>query len=146
MPFGAGTGRVEAVGGSPPQRLHSRRRTGRAHGLFPALAAGRNVEQGQKSLSAVITAGRQGDSPQFEPVPEAIRVPRLGLGRPRKRPNRVRADKAYNSPAMTGPTCADSGSSPPSRCLRTGSATVRARIARRTHAEVAPALASMQHL
>ncbi|MFD7556645.1 hypothetical protein ACFV9E_19160 [Streptomyces sp. NPDC059835] len=28
---------------------------------------------------------------------EAIRVPRIGLGRPRKRPDRVRADKAYDS-------------------------------------------------
>ncbi len=45
----------------------------------------------------VITAGQRGDSPQFEPVLEAIRVPRLGLGRPRKRPDRVRADKAYDS-------------------------------------------------
>ncbi|MFF5390396.1 IS5 family transposase [Streptomyces sp. NPDC013012] len=55
------------------------------------------VEQGQKPLSVVITAGQRGDSPQFEPVLEAIRVPRIGLGRPRKRPNRVRADKAYDS-------------------------------------------------
>ncbi|MFB7853609.1 IS5 family transposase [Streptomyces sp. NPDC056053] len=55
------------------------------------------VEQGQKPLSVVITAGQRGDSPQFEPVLETIRVPRLGLGRPRKRPDRVRADKAYDS-------------------------------------------------
>ncbi|MFF9914834.1 IS5 family transposase [Streptomyces sp. NPDC013457] len=55
------------------------------------------VEQGQKPLSVVITAGQRGDSPQFEPVLEAIRVPRLGLGRPRKRPDRVRADRAYDS-------------------------------------------------
>nr|WP_107064164.1 IS5 family transposase [Streptomyces sp. NRRL F-5635] len=55
------------------------------------------VEQGQKPLSVLITAGQRGDSPQFKPVLEAIRVPRLGLGRPRKRPDRVRADKAYDS-------------------------------------------------
>ncbi|MFD5192256.1 IS5 family transposase [Streptomyces sp. NPDC058357] len=55
------------------------------------------VEQGQKPLSIVITAGQRGDSPQFEPVLEAIRVPRLGPGRPRRRPDRVRADKAYDS-------------------------------------------------
>ncbi|WP_186003045.1 MULTISPECIES: IS5 family transposase [unclassified Streptomyces] len=55
------------------------------------------VEQGQKPLSVLITAGQRGDSPQFEPVLEAIRVPRLGRGRPRKRPYRVRADKAYDS-------------------------------------------------
>ncbi|MFE8993861.1 transposase [Streptomyces collinus] len=45
------------------------------------------VEQGQKPLSVVITAGQRGDSPQFEAVLDAIRVPRLGLGRPRKRPD-----------------------------------------------------------
>nr|WP_248511451.1 transposase [Streptomyces sp. D2-8] len=55
------------------------------------------VEQGQKPLSVVITAGQRGDSPQFEPVLEAIGVPRLGPGRPRRRPDRVRADKAYDS-------------------------------------------------
>lgn len=55
------------------------------------------VEQGQKPLSLVITAGHRGDSPQYEAVLEAIRVPRPGLGRPRKRPDRVRADKAYGS-------------------------------------------------
>ncbi|MGX1676346.1 IS5 family transposase [Streptomyces sp. NPDC055400] len=55
------------------------------------------VEQGQKPMSIVITAGQRGDSPQFEPVLERIRVPRLGLGRPRTRPDKVRADKAYGS-------------------------------------------------
>ncbi|WP_436975778.1 IS5 family transposase [Nonomuraea angiospora] len=57
------------------------------------------VEQGQKLLSLIITAGQRGDSPQFQPVLERIGVPRLGPGRPRKRPDRVRADKAYGSRA-----------------------------------------------
>ncbi|MET4921353.1 hypothetical protein P3L51_03060 [Streptomyces sp. PSRA5] len=39
------------------------------------------VEQGQKPLSIVITAGQRGESPQFKPVLEAIRVPRPGGGR-----------------------------------------------------------------
>ena len=56
-------------------------------------------EQGQKPLSVVITAGQRGDSPQFVPVLEGIRVPRLGAGRPRRRPDRVLADKAYSSKA-----------------------------------------------
>ncbi|SDM05957.1 IS5 family transposase [Nonomuraea jiangxiensis] len=55
------------------------------------------VEQGQKPMSIVITAGQRGDSPQFEVVLGRIRVPRLGSGRPRTRPRRVRADKAYAS-------------------------------------------------
>ncbi|CDR09966.1 transposase IS4 family protein [Streptomyces iranensis] len=45
----------------------------------------------------MLTAGQRGDSPQFKPVLEAIRVPRLGRGRPRRRPDRVTADKAYDS-------------------------------------------------
>jgi transposase len=48
-------------------------------------------------MSIVITAGQRGDSPQFEAVLDRIRVPRLGPGRPRTRPRRVRADKAYAS-------------------------------------------------
>ncbi|MFD0432162.1 IS5 family transposase [Streptomyces zhihengii] len=56
-------------------------------------------EQGQKPLSLLVTAGQRGDSPQFTAVLEAIRVPRLGLGRPRVRPVRVRGDKAYSSRA-----------------------------------------------
>lgn len=48
-------------------------------------------------MSIVITAGQRGDSPQFEAVLGLIRVPRLGSGRPRTRPRRVRADKAYAS-------------------------------------------------
>ncbi|MFH8990150.1 transposase [Streptomyces sp. NPDC017940] len=42
-------------------------------------------------------AGQRGDSPQFEPVLKKVRVPRLGPGRPRGRPNLARADKAYAS-------------------------------------------------
>ncbi|MFD6974569.1 IS5 family transposase [Streptomyces sp. NPDC059949] len=55
------------------------------------------VEQGQKPMSIVVTAGQRGDSPQFEPVLRKVRVPRIGPGRPRVRPDRVRADKAYAS-------------------------------------------------
>ncbi|MFI0425301.1 transposase, partial [Spongiactinospora sp. 9N601] len=56
-------------------------------------------EQGQKPLSVVLTAGQRGDSPQFAAVIDGIRVPRLGCGRPRTRPDRVLADKAYTSRA-----------------------------------------------
>ncbi|WP_261994206.1 IS5 family transposase [Streptomyces sp. t39] len=55
------------------------------------------VEQGQKSMSIVITAGQRGDSPQFGHVLKKVRVARSGSGRPRTRPDRVRADKAYAS-------------------------------------------------
>jgi transposase len=47
----------------------------------------------------VVTAGQRGDSPQFGAVLGGIRVPRLGAGRPRTRPDRVLADKAYSARA-----------------------------------------------
>ncbi|WP_433473813.1 transposase [Spirillospora sp. CA-142024] len=55
------------------------------------------VERRQKPMSIVTTAGQRGDSPQFEVVLGRVRVRRLGTGRPRTRPRRVRADKAYAS-------------------------------------------------
>jgi hypothetical protein len=56
------------------------------------------VEQGQKMLALVITAGQRGDSPQFAPVLARIRVPRIGRGRPRTTPERVLADKTAPKP------------------------------------------------
>lgn len=56
-----------------------------------------SCEQGRKPLSILITAGQRGDSPQFEAVVDGISVPRLAGGRPRCRPDRVLADKAYSS-------------------------------------------------
>jgi transposase len=46
-----------------------------------------------------MTAGQCGDSPQFGAVLDGIRVPRVGAGRPRTRPDRVLADKADSSRA-----------------------------------------------
>jgi transposase len=66
-------------------------------GLTTKLQLG--CEQGQRPVSIVVTAGQRGDSPQFTAVIERIRVPRLGVGRPRTRPDRVLADKAYSSKA-----------------------------------------------
>jgi hypothetical protein len=50
-------------------------------------------------LSVVITAGQRGDSPQFQAVLGRIRVRWLGPGRPRTKPDKVRAGKAYGSRA-----------------------------------------------
>ena len=57
------------------------------------------VEQGQKPLAIVVTAGQRGDSPQFTVVLGEISVARPAGGRPRTRPDRVLADKAYGSRA-----------------------------------------------
>jgi transposase len=52
-----------------------------------------------RSLSIRVTAGQTHDTTQFAAVLAGIRVPRAGAGRPRTRPDRVMADKAYSSRA-----------------------------------------------
>lgn len=46
------------------------------------------------------TPGQAGDSPMLLPMLSMLRVPRLGVGRPRVRPDALRADKAYSSRAI----------------------------------------------
>jgi transposase len=50
-------------------------------------------------MSIVITPGQAGDNPQLLPLLDQVRVHRVGPGRPRKRPVRVLADKAYSHPS-----------------------------------------------
>ncbi|WP_435845723.1 IS5 family transposase [Streptomyces exfoliatus] len=50
-----------------------------------------------RPLSLIVTPGQRADCTQFEPVLEKIRVPRPGLGRPRKKPDSLAADKAYSN-------------------------------------------------
>jgi len=88
-PGGVGDG----AGGEPADHALGRPRGGLTTKIHLAC------EQGQKVMSLLVTAGQRGDSPQFQAVLEAISVPRLGAGRPRTRPDRVRADKAYSSRA-----------------------------------------------
>jgi transposase len=91
-----GAGQVEPPGGvatEPDDHALGRSRGGLSTKVHLAC------EQGQKLLSLLVTAGQRGDSPQFTAVLEGIRVPRAGAGRPRTRPVRVRADKAYSSKA-----------------------------------------------
>jgi transposase len=44
----------------------------------------------------LVTAGQRHESTQLEPLLDAIRVPRLGPGRPRKRPAHLIADRGYS--------------------------------------------------
>ena len=48
-----------------------------------------------RPLSILLTPGQAGDNPQLLPLLDAIRVKGSGLGRPRKRPDMLIADKAY---------------------------------------------------
>ena len=50
----------------------------------------------------VLTAGQRGDSPQLAVVLDRVRVVRAGTGRPRTRPDRVPAGKAYSSKGNRG--------------------------------------------
>ncbi|AWL38244.1 IS5 family transposase [Streptomyces sp. SM18] len=50
-----------------------------------------------RPLSLIVTPGQRADCTQFKPVLEKIRVPRPGLGRPRKKPDSLAADKAYSN-------------------------------------------------
>jgi transposase len=48
-------------------------------------------------LVVLLTAGQANDSPMFPHLLGELRVPRLGPGRPRTRPDAVLADKAYSA-------------------------------------------------
>ncbi|WP_225625965.1 IS5 family transposase [Streptomyces werraensis] len=50
-----------------------------------------------RPLAVLVTPGPRHDSICARPLPERIRVPRTGPGRPRCRPDQVIADKAYGS-------------------------------------------------
>lgn len=84
---------LEPPAGEPADHALGRSRGGLTSKLHLA------VEQGQKMLTLIVTAGQRGDSPQFAPTLSRIRVPRTGPGRPRTTPDRVLADKAYSSRA-----------------------------------------------
>jgi transposase len=50
-------------------------------------------------MAVRLTAGQAGDNPQLLPLLDEVTVARPGPGRPRQRPDRVVADKAYSHPS-----------------------------------------------
>jgi len=59
-----------------------------------------SVDRIGRPLSVRLTPGQAGDNPQLLPLLDDIAVPaRGGVGRPRKRPSTVLADKAYSHPS-----------------------------------------------
>lgn len=50
-------------------------------------------------MSIICTPGQAGDNPQLLPLLDQVSVGRDGPGRPRTRPDRVLADKAYAHPS-----------------------------------------------
>ncbi|MFF2329586.1 MULTISPECIES: IS5 family transposase [unclassified Streptomyces] len=84
------TGRPAGGGGQIGECL------GRSRGGFTTrihLAA----EGRCRPLAFVLTPGHYGDGPQLERVLVLVSVPRTGVGRPRTKPDRVLAGKAYTS-------------------------------------------------
>lgn len=55
------------------------------------------VDGNARPLSLIVTAGQRADVSQLVPVLDAIAVPRVGQGRPKKRPSHLRVDKAYGA-------------------------------------------------
>lgn len=50
-------------------------------------------------MSIILTPGQAGDNPQLLPLLDQVAVGHDGPGRPRRRPDRVLADKAYSHPS-----------------------------------------------
>lgn len=82
-----------SVAAEPDHHALGRSRGGWGTKTHAAIDAGRGV------LSFTLTPGQAGDSPEMVEVLEGIRVTRPHGGRPRTRPQRVLADKAYSSRA-----------------------------------------------
>lgn len=53
-----------------------------------------------RPLALILTSGNTNDCTQLTTLLDAIRVPRLGVGRPRTRPSHVIGDKGYSSKAI----------------------------------------------
>ena len=51
-------------------------------------------------LATIVSPGQANDAPALIPLVEQIRVPRIGPGRARTRPDEVLGDKAYSSRAI----------------------------------------------
>ncbi len=76
--------------GEPPDHALGRSRGG--YGTKLSLVTdGRGLP-----LAFAVAAGQTHESKHLEPVLEAVRVPRSGRGRPRRRPRRLAGDKGYS--------------------------------------------------
>jgi hypothetical protein len=70
-----------------------------------------------------LTAGQAGDNPQLLPLLDAVSVARVGPGRPRRRPDRVVAERAYSHPSTRAALRAQASPSPaPSAPIRSRTA------------------------
>jgi transposase len=94
---GAGCGGAPPNDNNPPGRP-GREALGRSRGGLSTkihLAADSQC----RPVTWILTPGQHGDCPQFIPLLNQVRIARRGTGRPRTRPGRALADKAYSSAA-----------------------------------------------
>jgi Transposase DDE domain len=87
---------MTAPGASANDRKSGREGIGRSRGGLTTkihLAADLRC----RPVARLTSPGQHGDSPLFIPLMDAIRIRRRGRGRPRIRPGRAMADKAYSS-------------------------------------------------
>jgi transposase len=84
----------------PWKTVYERRRLWSADGtweyLLQQIQAAADADGRCRPLSLLITEGQRADCTQFEAVLDKIRVPRP-VGRPRRKPGSVAADKAYSN-------------------------------------------------
>ncbi|MFE4337566.1 hypothetical protein ACFRQM_52410 [Streptomyces sp. NPDC056831] len=69
----------------------------RAVGLTSELHLG--ADGRCRPLSLVVTRGQRADCARFQTLPGKIRIPRLGPGRPRKKPGSLAVGEAYSNTA-----------------------------------------------
>ncbi|WP_241200593.1 IS5 family transposase [Streptomyces sp. ADI92-24] len=90
-------------------RAHQHAAGARKGGRDPALGRSRGgltskihlaCDGRGRPLAFVVTGGNSNDCTRFTTVMDAIRVPRIGPGRPRTRPDHVLGDKGYSSRAI----------------------------------------------
>ncbi|MCX5602860.1 IS5 family transposase [Streptomyces phaeochromogenes] len=90
-PYDPGRTPPDGLAAEPDDHALGRSRGGLTTKIHLAVDASFHV------LAAVITAGQRADAPVFTEVMDRIRVPRIGGGHPRTRPDHVLADRAYSS-------------------------------------------------
>nr|WP_107468229.1 IS5 family transposase [Streptomyces sp. TSRI0281] len=83
-------------GGGAPVEADGREALGRSRGGLTTKVH-LPADDRARPLTWLTSPGRRGDSPMLLPVLETLRVPRRGPGRPRRRPDPLRGDKAHSS-------------------------------------------------
>ncbi len=91
--------RTRPAAGTKPGKPREREALGRSRGGL-STKVHLLADAGCRPLAGVTSAGQRHDSVAFAPLMGRLRVARQSRGRPRTRPGRILADKAYSSRAI----------------------------------------------